>query len=291
MPALELAFASLRSDWYASNQAVSRSLRQTISGQKQFVFVGFPRQWIPLFEYLGVPWKRTIAPRHYIPIASDLPESQLLRLVRAARSGGMLRTLVESFSVLDAIIADCLYIIDHSVASPAEADLQLDSSGDGSPSETVLLNGWQSYGRPSVRALEARVQGVNPSIKIAVALPCARRRPYERSPTHRRIYALLREQGFQMERVHRLVITSLGIIPEEVWTLPQVLRYDCGVPDIYRILRLGRAYFGRVNYDCVVDCLQFEPYSDVLRILHSEGVIRQLRRVAVPKSRQFVVRS
>jgi hypothetical protein len=100
----------------------------------------------------------------------------------------------------------------------------------------------------------------------------------------------LARRGYDLKQYHRVVVTSLGVLPEEVWSEPEVLSYDAGVPDIYRTLRLVREYFGRQGYRAVVDCSEFEPYSDVLRIVQREGRIRRLERVRIGRCRQFYVR-
>ena len=288
------AFSDLRSDWYAANQALPRAVRQTVERKRHFVFSGFPRQWIPVFEWFGVPWRATKAPPEHVPFFSDLSEKQLVSIVSKARRKGTLRILVESASMYDPVVSDFLYVLDNTTtleSHAVEADMR-EVLGDGRRGRrrTLLLNGWQSYGRPSVRAVEQRAMEVEPKSRTAVALPCAIARPYDRSRTHKRIYRLLAEQGHTVHKLHRVVITSLGVIPEELWSTPQVLAYDAGVPDIYRTLRLVRAFFGKADYACVVDCLQFGPYSDVLRIAHREGIIRDLQRVKVPGRRRFHLR-
>ena len=78
------------------------------------------------------------------------------------------------------------------------------------------------------------------------------------------------------------MITSIGIVPEELWENPVVGSYDAGVPDIYRLLRLARTFFSSHSYDKVIDCLSFEPYSDILRILRAEGHFQELIRGVTP---------
>jgi hypothetical protein len=160
----------------------------------------------------------------------------------------------------------------------------------GSKKRPLILNGWQSYGRPSLRLLEKEVSKVMPKSKIAATLPCSLARPYDRSRTHRKIYSMLKEHGYSIDGLHRIVITSLGVLPEEVWSMPQVLAYNAGVPDIYRVLRLVRKFFGRADYGLVIDCLQFEPYSDVLRIAKREGIIREILKLKIPGRKQFYIR-
>jgi hypothetical protein len=286
----ELEFNSLRRDWYLSNQTLPRLVAQAVHGVRQLSFVGFPRQWIPMFEWYDVQWKQSIEPSHYLPFFSDLSELQLLKIISRAKQEGVLRSLIESAAMLDPIVSDFLYIVDNSVKanSPAMRN-ELAVSSNGAKRKTLMLNGWQSYGRPSIRSLENTVAQIIPAAKIAAALPCSYTRPYDRSRTHKQIYRILTEQGYDLSKVHLVVITSLGVLPQEVWTLPQVIKYDAGVPDIYRVLRLVRSFFSKANYDCVLDCLQYMPYSDVLTIAHREGIIKQLRKISVPKKRHFVI--
>jgi predicted RNA-binding protein len=287
----EFEFNSLRRDWYSSNQTLPRLVGQAVHGFRQIIFIGFPRQWIPIFEWYGVRWRQSIAPQHYLPFFSDLSEPQLLNIIDRAKQAGVLRSLIESTTMLDPIISDFLYIVDNSVkaSSPAmQNELAIASSKD-IKRKTLMLNGWQSYGRPSIRLLEKAVEQTVSDARIAAALPCSYTRPYDRSHTHKQIYRILTEAGYDLNQVHLVVITSLGVLPQEVWTLPQVMKYDAGVPDIYRILRLARSFFSKANYDCVLDCLQFTPYSDVLTIAHREGAIKELRKIPVPKKRHFVI--
>jgi len=96
--------------------------------------------------------------------------------------------------------------------------------------------------------------------------------------------------GFKQSQVHQIVVTALAIVPEELWEHAVVLKYDAGVPDVYRLLRLGRAYFSRNRYERIIDCLQFPPYSDVLQILAREGLAVIPERPILAKSRQFYLR-
>ena len=240
---------------------------------------GFRASAIPVFEWYGLAWLGSSEPPTYVPIFSDLDEVQVVALVQRAREGQSLRALAEAASMVDPIVADFLYILDQSAGLDPqllEHDWQEFQSGLAvhSKSRPLLLNGWQSYGRSSVLALEETAECVPASREIAAVLPCARRRPYDHSRTHRRIYALLEEHGYHLDQIHLIVITALGVLPREVWNDPRVLGYDAGVPDIYRTLRLVRSYFGRRPYRLVIDCLQFEPYRDVLRITQREGRIR-----------------
>ena len=201
---------------------------------------------------------------------------------------------MESATVYDPVLSDFLYIIDNTIKLSGSAEqndlMEISASQRVTRKRRLLLNGWQSYGRPSIRQLEAEAMKVVPQKDLALVLPCALKRPYWKSMTHKRVYQKLGELGYHLDDFHRIVITSLGVLPEEVWEMPQVMAYDAGVPDDYRILRLARSYFGKCSYLCVFDCLEFEPYSDVLRIVHREGIIKELRKIGVSGGKSFYIR-
>lgn len=284
-------FYALRHDWYVGNSVLPRALLRCVTGEKSLTFMDFPRQWLPLFEWYGVKWKGSIPPGKHIPIFSDLDEPGIRNLVDRARKARTLRGLVEAASMLDPVLSDCLYILDNTLPL-TKRSIQKDMDyAEESNHKCLLLNGWQSYGRPSVRVLEEQLRRVQAPLPKAVVLPCALRRPYDQSRAHRKIYRILEERGYELRDFHKVVITSLGVFPEEMWNLPQVVAYDAGVPDIYRILRLARVWFAKARYRLVVDCLQFAPYRDVLHILQRESLIPKLERVAIPGRRHFYVQS
>lgn len=285
-------FSSIRRDWYIANAFLPRVVRGCLEGRRTREFHGFPRQWIPIFEWFGIPWANSIEPPEYIPFFSDLSEEAIVEIVNRAKSEKSLRILVESATMYDPILSDFLYIVDNTISTASPAMLNEMKEITEQPEKKkrrLILNGWQAYGRPSVRTLEAVVMKVKPKARIAVVLPCSFHRPYWKSKTHKKIYRILKEHKYRLEKLHRIVITSLGVLPEEVWDMPQVLTYDAGVPDIYRILRLVRSYFSEAGYQCVIDCLQFEPYSDVLKIVQREGIIKEIRKIKIPGQKHFYI--
>ena len=258
-------YDSLRDDWVKGADLVVRLLSR--SAQDGTILLGFPRQWIPLFMHFATNWRSTTAPRTFISIASDLTEEQLVDICSRARQEGALRTLVEAFASLDPLVADVLYKLDRRIA------------GAGAEAVRYLpLTGWQSYGRPEILALNRRVaESAHASAPVAVLLPCARKRPYAQSKTHRRIWTALEGKGVVPSTVDRIVVSSIGIVPEAFWDDPVVAAYDSGVPDIYRILRLMRIFFRKARYTTVIDCLEFKPYSDCLGIVARDGLIGTVR--------------
>jgi hypothetical protein len=268
-----VCFESLRDDWIKGADLVVRLIAR--SKDEGTVLLGFPRQWIPLFVHFGALWRDTSVGSSFVPLASDLSEVELMRLTNSAQSRGVLRSLVEAFASLDPLIADVLYRLDR----------RMSAGTDDSP-QRLPLTGWQSYGRPEVLALSKLIErSAKATFDAAVLFPCARKRPYAKSKTHRRIWRELEAQSVDRSKIDSLVVSSIGIVPEALWEHPVVLAYDSGVPDIYRILRLMRAYFQRARYSVVIDCLEFKPYSDCLQIIAREGMVGSVRTVRCGRAR------
>lgn len=263
MPKPEVAFTELRDDWYRNAETMARFIDQASRGATRLR--GFPAQWVPLFEHVGANWEGAIAPPDYVPMVSDLSFEALLALVAGARRRGQLRVLVEGLASFDPLVADVLHRLDRRLNLPAPA-----------VEGRIPFTGWQSYGRPEILDFETRLlSGVARNSETVVLLPCARRRPYGGSKTHRRLLGGL--AAGVADGADQIVISSLGVIPQALWSDPVVLAYDSGVPDIYRVLRLMRAYFGEARYALAIDCLEFEPYRDCLRIIQREGLIGEVR--------------
>jgi predicted RNA-binding protein len=259
----DVAFSELRSDWYRGADLMARLIVR--SAREGTNLTGFPAIWIPIFMLFGAQWQHAIPQPEWQPLFSDLPPREIERLARAAFARGQLRTLVEGTAALDPLLADVLH--------------KLDRRRDGTVAVggKIAFTGWQSYGRAEVLNFEDRIRTSRPEHKdAAILLPCARRRPYGRSKTHTRLWKGLAQMRVGKGSADEIVISSLGVIPQAFWEDPVVLAYDSGVPDIYRVLRIMRSYFGERSYPLVIDCLEFEPYRDCLRILQREGIIEQV---------------
>jgi hypothetical protein len=259
MPKPKVEFAELRDDWYRGADLMARLIDQSRRGGPRLV--GFPAQWVPLFRHFGADWSAPIAPPYFVPVVSDLSLEGLMNVIDGAHRVGRLRQLVEGVAAFDPLVADVLHKLD-----------RRPEFGSGVVNGPVPLSGWQSYGRPEVLDFGRRVAAsAAQSASTAILLPCARRRPYHLSKTHKRLREGL--AGTTTGPADEIVISSLGVIPSAHWNEPVVLAYDSGVPDVYRVLRLMRGYFRRLRYEQVIDCLEFEPYRDCLRIIYAEGLV------------------
>src|SRR5579871_5596836 len=126
-------YESLRDDWRRDSALLARLIAKSVGGKG--ILVGFPRQWVPIFVHFGVLWRQSVAPTGLIPVASDLNETQLVRVCERAKKKGVLRTLVEAFAALDPLIADVLYRLD-----------RRDELIGSTAQKLIPLTGWQSYG-------------------------------------------------------------------------------------------------------------------------------------------------
>ncbi len=288
-------FTSLRKDWYAGNSTLPRLVKNTIENREKIRFCNFPLHWVPIFEWYRVKWNGYTVPREYIPFVSDLPPKQFLEITSSAKKMGMLRSLIESMSVYDPIISDFIYIADNKINLNQkyinEEIKEFTSSSMNKRKKKLLLNSWLAHGRPSIKKLEKKILLLKSTKSIALLLPCALKRPYNESITHKKIKTILSKQGIDYDKAHKIVITSLGLIPEELWNEPTVLNYDAGVPDIYRILRLIRTYFKNNTYKKIYDCLQFEPYSDCIKIVEREGIIKDVIKIKIPCQNHFYIKA
>ncbi|MEM9409747.1 MAG: DUF5591 domain-containing protein [Planctomycetota bacterium] len=154
--------------------------------------------------------------------------------------------------------------------------------------KNLLLNSWHCYNRPSLLDLEKRVIESSIDEENVLILPCSMARPYDRSRTHRRMREVFAGEGYNIDEYLQVVISSIGIVPEQFWNDSAVVSYNSGVPDVYRTLRLARNFFSRFKFKRVVSVLSYEPYRDVLRICEKEQLIEQLVEIPV-RSRQFHV--
>lgn len=270
-----IEFVSLRSDWYGGDAMAKLVRRARPDGARPVLLANFPRQWLPLFSWAGARWEGSCEPPAYVPFVSDRSERELVAEIERARSKGQLRLLVELIAGADPLVAEILPRVD------AFAGDGPDRSDDG----RMLLSNWHAYGRSEIRGFEQELGSFRQSHPDVIFLPCGRARPYNLSPTHRRINGALREAGVDIARHDLIVITSLGPVPMAMWEHPVVLRYDTGVRDIYRMLVLFRRMLRQARYAVAWDCLRLRPYKDLIAILQNEGYVRDVRQFGVGRSK------
>jgi hypothetical protein len=296
-PALEIVdFRALRGDWYYGVEyvvtllvrAAKRLQRRELGVERPLLFRAFPLQWIPVFEWLGVGWDDPSPTSCYIPFLSNSDVTAILSEVARAREERQLRLLVETIAGCDSVLAETLPRLDGRIMRErAAGEFGLDEAPSRHHAQIRLTN-WHSYGRAEVRRFEDDlVESFAQTKADVIFLPCGRTRPYDRSPTHRRLCRRFSVEGLDMAKHDVIVITSLGPVPKAMWQHPTVLTYDTGIRDVHRVLVLFRRIFRRVHYRTAWDCMALEPYRDLIQILRNEGFVDEVRRLSGIKPKRL----
>jgi Domain of unknown function (DUF5591) len=274
----------VRSDWYSGGDFMARKLQRRLRAKDcDTVFVHFPRQWIPLFEWAGAKWRSSTAPADYLPFFSAMSERDIVLETQRARQSGQLRSLVELAASCDIVLCETLQRIDALQSKPT---IVARSQTEGRP---IILSNWLSYTRPEFRDYEEALKQFRPRSRSAIFLSCGRTRPYQLSRTHFRLRRILEAGGVDIDSHDVIVMTSIGPVPQPLWQHPVVMQYDTGIRDIYRVLTLLRRLLYGTRYEIGWDCLSFRPYREVLDIVTREGRIGKLLRPPALRSRNIPV--
>ncbi len=144
--------------------------------------------------------------------------SSLRRLERLLRSGG-LRELVESVAARHPRVAEALRVCDRERVLVRHVNLARETE--------IRCSTDLSFDRPEVSEWVRRVARYRPPSWAGafVLLPCTARKPYSRSPLHRRVSSVTREFP-----VDELIVTSpLGIVPRALERTFPAAHYDVRV--------------------------------------------------------------
>jgi hypothetical protein len=270
-------FGKLRADWLANGNFIARALqRQLRSSEALLIFQGFPRHWLPLFEWAGAPWKHSIEPLEYVPLFSGRTEDEVVSEIAKARAVGQLRLLTEVAASTEIILCETLQRIDGRVSSLPSPEAQ---------TNPIRLTTWHSYNRPDVRAFDATLASFRQTRPGVLFIPCAKARPYHYSRSHRRLMHTAREAGLALDQLDTIVITSLGPVPQALWEHDIVRRYDTGVRDIYRLFVQLKQLLKGTSYAEAWDLMSFAPYSDIVRLCYLDGLLPHPQRLENIKRR------
>lgn len=151
-----------------------------------------------------------------------------LGLIRHHLRAGTFRSFVEAETHWDATSAACLRVVDRRYQALFRAYTPRVSTG------TMRCIGAEAYHRPDVA--QYRAQAVArfepfPDTRLVLLLPCAARKPYSESRSHRKFRDAVRAR-LKRERHHiqEFVLTSpLGVIPRQLETIFPVNAYDIPV--------------------------------------------------------------
>jgi hypothetical protein len=272
-------FRDLRADWLANGSFMARALQHQLRSREALsIFQGFPRHWLPLFEWAGAPWKNSIEPLEYVPLFSGRTEREIVAEIAKARDAGQLRLLTEVAASAEIILCETLQRIDAGLSALPPTETQ---------ARRISLTTWHSYNRPDIRAFDATVRRFRQTQPGVLFIPCAKARPYHRSQSHRRLMQIVRAAGLALDRFDKIVITSLGPVPQTLWEHDLVQRYDTGVRDVYRLFVQLRQLLKGTSYTEAWDLMPFAPYSDIIRLCHLDGLLPYPLRIEKMKRRNI----
>lgn len=277
----EIHFEKLRKDWYANGTFMSRTIQRQLHTSRPLTrFVGFPRHWLPLFEWGGCPWRDSVEPDVFVPFISGRTEGEVVADIQRARAARQLRLLVDVAASSEVVLSEALQRLDGRLGA---SDFDEDSGRE------IRLTTWHSYNRADVRAFDSLISNFSQRRSGVLFVPCSKARPYAASQSHKRLLQLARAHGVDVDVLDKVVITSLGPIPEQYWDAPIVQSYDTGIRDIYRLFLQTKALLKQTNYAEAWDLMSFSPYSDILRLCHLEGLLPLPKRLSGIRKRNISI--
>jgi len=145
--------------------------------------------------------------------------SQVLQMIKDDRNHNCLRDLIEMFSSFTPVGADIL--------------MQADMKGftkDNLPKNNGLsvLSSFHSYNRKYVKDILDEMGNSTATKSKCLLLPCSAHRPYNTSKTHQEIYNMIPN----IDDYYKVVVTTIGPVPEEYWQHPFILSYTNSYPDL-----------------------------------------------------------
>jgi hypothetical protein len=278
---MELHYTDLRKDWYANGTFMSRAIQRQLRARRQLIlFVGFPRHWLPLFEWSRCPWRGSVEPDTFVPFMSGRTEDEVVADIERAKSAKRLRLLVDVAASSEVVLSETLQRLDGRLG---ELDFTEESG------QEIRLTTWHSYNRADVRAFDLLISDFKQRHKGVLFIPCSKARPYSASQSHRRLLQLARAHEVPVDLLDKVVITSLGPVPEQYWNAGIVQVYDTGIRDIYRLFLQTKVLLKGTNYTEAWDLMSFAPYSDMLHLCHLEGLLPTPKRLSAIRKRNISV--
>ena len=146
----------------------------------------------------------------------------------------------------------------------------------------IPLSNNLSYSRPEVLEFDTKVyKEYKPKVNKCVILPCSTSKPYHKRKYKKPLkftkiagsgkYKL--QQMIENPDYENIVLTSLGIIPEQFWEDEVVLNYDTGARDLWKLLCITKQFFLKNSFEEYQVYVKFKPYRDIIRNIVDMGVI------------------
>ena len=206
--------------------------------------------WVPFFIYVGIEILNVIKDKTFCD------EFDVLKYCKSINRE-KLRLFLETTATSSMLVADALYQLDYSEAKPVGFD-----NGILDEERKITVATWQTYGRSYIQELDKKIEKYQSTKPKLMILPCTGSKPYNHNN--------LNIEEYKNQNYHKLVITSIGIIPEEFWLDPTILTYTTGVPDIWRVYNLVKQYFIKNKYNEILCYLDYTPYIEIMELINKE---------------------
>jgi predicted RNA-binding protein len=183
------------------------------------------------------------------------------------KSGLELRTFVEQRISHVSALVNTLWMLDYKRLTP-----KLEY-------ETINFGSILTYSRPEVLDINEKIYDeFVPKTKECVIIPCTSSRPYHKKkfkPTTAKLYKnkLILQEVIEDPSSDNIVITSIGLIPEDFWSEEAILKYDTGTRDLWQLLCNVKKFFTKYKFDKYYVYVGFKPYRDIMRVMCDMGVI------------------
>lgn len=208
-----------------------------------------PLSWVPLLLYLGASVESALI---YFPQDRLMPSlGEIAQRMGEAGVIGLAREYVEMCCALRPELVDAMW------KSDCEWDT-LHRQHTMNTDEFVITNNG-SFHRPEVLDFITKMRiGDDLEMKHGIVLvPCAADKPYP-SPLHKDVRAHIPDS-------YRIAVVTgvLGVVPEEYW--PEMPKYDSGVPNRWRAMKLVEEYFTRYRWSYRHIVVYSDFYSEAIR--------------------------
>lgn len=221
------------------------------------IIINAPFNRVPLYVYLG--WNIDLETVQNLDknVLNFITPKQLYDWSIYCKEQGTLRDLVEMLSCSEQQFADLLYQLDFTNKTQDEIPKDL----------KIYQNSWQSYGRKYIQDLNKEIQKKEDYKENLLLLPCSKRRPYYKNglksafKKHEKLADFFSDNTY-----HKVVMTNIGLLPEEFWTRDLVMNYTAGVPDIWRIQKISENFFKNKKFNHIACFVEFPPYLEILEI-------------------------
>jgi predicted RNA-binding protein len=236
---------------------------------KEIKIKHIPLAWIPLIHMIGLSVDlETVDQSNYV-FGGKMTAEQLTEWTIKCEKEGTLRDLIEIMSSADEKLADTLYQLDNF----RKIDLDFPTDNKGKDLKRIHQNNWQSYGRSYIKDMHKRIIDAPIEKRKLLMLPCTKSRPYYQKQA---LYKSQKDGDFKelFENTDflKVVVSNIGVIPENFWEEKPVMTYSAGVPDIWLIYRMMKDFLtkNKKTIDEIGCYVEFPPYIEIIEILTKE---------------------